>query len=276
MNNYMDRFRIKDKAVIITGAAGLLGEMHAIAVLEAEGHPILLDINNEKLNEVYTRLHERYPDLKISFYAVDITSKQELLLVRDQLQENKVLLYGLINNASNNPTMNDSKASNGRFEEFSLDEWEKDLNIGLKGAFLCSQVFVEEMKSNGDGAIINIASDLALIAPDQRIYEKDGVQKNLQAKKPVTYSVVKAGLVGLTKYLATYYAEFGIRANAVAFGGVSNYQDSKFVKKLTQLIPLGRMAERDEYICSIIYILSEGSSYMTGTVVTIDGGRTCW
>lgn len=276
MNNYMERFRIKEKAVIITGAAGLLGEMHAVAVLEAGGHPVLLDINNEKLNEVYTRLHEKYPDLKISFYAADITSKQEILLVREQLKENKVLVYGLINNASNNPTMNDNKASNGRFEEFSLDEWEKDLNIGLKGAFLCSQVFAEEMKSNGEGVIINIASDLALIAPDQRIYEKDGIEKNLQAKKPVTYSVVKAGLVGLTKYLATYYAEFGIRANAVAFGGVSNHQDSKFVKKLTQLIPLGRMAERDEYICSIIYMLSEGSSYMTGTVVTVDGGRTCW
>jgi len=117
---------------------------------------------------------------------------------------------------------------------------------------------------------------LGIIAPDQRIYRKPGLKGNEQPVKPVTYLVIKHGLVGLTKYLATYWAEKNIRVNAVCPGGVYNGQDRIFVQKLTNLIPMGRMAKIDEYKATVVYMISDASSYMTGSVVIIDGGRTSW
>lgn len=124
--------------------------------------------------------------------------------------------------------------------------------------------------------ILNIASDLALIGPDQRIYRKDGLEDVAQPVKPVTYSVVKAGLVGLTRYLATYWADRGVRCNALCPGGVENGQDPDFVRLLTNLIPLGRMAERGEYRAVVAFLCSDASSYMTGAVIPMEGGRTAW
>ena len=124
--------------------------------------------------------------------------------------------------------------------------------------------------------ILNISSDLGIIAPDQRIYRKEGLEDEMQTVKPVTYSVIKHGLIGLTKYLATYYAEKGVRCNALCPAGVFNGQDEEFLQKLTNLIPMGRMANVEEYKGTIVYMLSEAGSYMTGSTVIVDGGRTCW
>ena len=124
--------------------------------------------------------------------------------------------------------------------------------------------------------ILNISSDLGIIAPDQRLYKKKGVNSNQQPVKPVSYSVVKHGIIGLTRYLATYWCENGVRVNALCPGGVYNNQPEDFVKKLTQLIPMGRMAEPDEYNNAVLFLISDASSYMTGSVVVMDGGRTCW
>ena len=132
------------------------------------------------------------------------------------------------------------------------------------------------MASRNKGVILNISSDLGIIAPDQRIYRKTGISDEMQPAKPITYSVVKHGIIGLTKYLATYWADKGIRVNAICPGGVYNGQPKEFVQKLTTLIPMGRMANIDEYQCAIIFLVSDASSYMTGSVLTVDGGRTCW
>lgn len=126
------------------------------------------------------------------------------------------------------------------------------------------------------GVILNISSDLGVIAPNQNLYRIDGETEENQPKKPVTYSVVKWGLIGLTKYLSTYWADKNVRSNAVAFGGVYNNQSEEFLKRVTELIPMGRMASKDEYMSSVIYLISEASSYMTGALVNIDGGRTAW
>jgi NAD(P)-dependent dehydrogenase (short-subunit alcohol dehydrogenase family) len=132
------------------------------------------------------------------------------------------------------------------------------------------------MAKRGGGVVVNVASDLAVIAPDQRLYRQPGLPADRQPVKPVTYSIVKTGLIGLTRYLATYWAEAGIRVNAISPGGVYNNQPDNFVQRLENLIPLGRMAEADEYQAAILFLCSGASSYMTGANLVIDGGRSCW
>ena len=274
----MDRFSLENKIVIITGGAGLLGRQHAEAVLEAYGIPVLLDISANGLLAAKECLIKKRNNATVETFVVDITSKDSLLKIKDKLIEIYGHIDALINNAANNPKMEtptDNMGAN-QFENFSLDIWNKDISVGLTGALLCAQVFGSQMAIQNKGVIINISSDLGIIAPDQRIYRREGIDDNKQTVKPVTYSVVKHGLIGLTKYLATYYAEKGIRVNSLCPAGVFNGQDDVFVEKLTNLVPMGRMANKDEYRGTIIYLLSDASSYMTGSTVIVDGGRTCW
>jgi len=132
------------------------------------------------------------------------------------------------------------------------------------------------MARRGKGVILNVASDLAVIAPDQRIYKKVGTPDAEQPVKPVTYSVVKTALIGLTRYLATYWADSGVRVNSISPGGVFNNQPEEFVKQVSERIPLGRMAQPDEYRGAVLFLCSDASSYMTGANLVVDGGRSCW
>ncbi len=131
-------------------------------------------------------------------------------------------------------------------------------------------------KDGKGGVILNIASDLSIFSPDQRLYRKEGLPSDAQPVKPVTYSVIKAGLVGLTRYLATYWAENGVRANALSPGGVFNGQGDEFVQRLSSLIPLGRMAQLDEYRAAVQFLCSDASAYMNGQNIVMDGGRSVW
>jgi NAD(P)-dependent dehydrogenase (short-subunit alcohol dehydrogenase family) len=171
----------------------------------------------------------------------------------------------------------DAKGKNwSRLENFSLEAWDEDIRVGLTGAFLCCRIFGAEMVKRRSGVVVNVASDLAVVAPDQRLYRREGLAEDEQPVKPVTYSVVKTALLGLTRYLATYWSSAGIRVNAISPGGVFNGQPEEFLERLNQLIPMGRMANRDEYQGAILFLCSDASSYMTGSNLVIDGGRTCW
>lgn len=276
--NTLDKFRLDGRVVIITGGAGLLGIKHAEAVLDAGGTAVLLDISEASLDRVVNTLGDEYETDKICGMTADITSKEKVEKVCKNILSKYRRIDGLINNAANNPKMEGNAANMGaiQFENFPVQMWMDDMMVGLTGTFLCSQVFGSVMAEQKSGVILNISSDLGIIAPDQRIYRKDGLAEKEQTIKPVTYSVIKHGLIGMTKYLATYYAEKGIRCNALCPAGVFNGQDEVFLEKLTNLIPMGRMANVDEYKSTILYMISDASSYMTGSTVVVDGGRTCW
>lgn len=277
--NSIEKFLIPERVIIITGGAGLLGKKHAEAIIEGGGVPILLDIADEYLEQARGILEQKYPGKMVEGYKADITDRFQLEAVGEDLLKKYGHVDGLINNAANNPKMEGNSANMKaiQLENFPMEIWLNDLAVGLTGAFVCSQVFGGIMaKSKRGGVILNISSDLGVIAPDQRIYRKEGLKDDEQTVKPITYSVIKHGLIGMTKYLSTYYAEKGVRANALCPGGVFNGQNDEFLAKLTSLIPMGRMADVDEYKSTVLYMLSDASSYMTGSTVIVDGGRTCW
>lgn len=277
-DNALNRFRIPGRICIITGGAGLMGYNHSEAVLSGGGIPVLLDISEDALAFAKDRLLEKFPKSEIVTYRTDITNREALEVVRDELLEKYGHIDALINNAANNPKMEGNAKNMGAitFENFPPSMWAADIAVGLTGSLLCSQVFGAQMAKQKSGVILNISSDLGVIAPDQRIYRKPGLPDEEQTVKPVTYSVIKHGLIGMTKYIATYWAEKGVRCNALCPAGIENGQDKEFIGRLTNLVPMGRMASKNEYQSTVLYMISDASAYMTGATVIVDGGRTCW
>ena len=275
----LDKFRLENKNVLITGAAGLLGKEHASAILEVGGKVILTDVTKKKLEDTKKILSSQFNPNSILISKMDVTKKQSIQKVSKDLSKSKIRVDVLINNAAINPKVGKklNPAKKIRFENLSPEDWNQELDVGLKGAFLCSQIFGTKMAADSKGGIIlNISSDLSVISPDQRIYQLKGISEENQPVKPVTYSVVKNGLIGLTKYVATYWASKGVRCNALSPGGVLTDQDNEFIKKLNRLIPLGRMASKDEYRSTVQYLCSEASSYVNGQNIIVDGGRSIW
>ena len=276
---YTDKFEIPGRVCVVTGGGGLIGRKHAEAIVEGGGIPVLLDIADAGMVRVKAALTEEYgEDLAIETYVTDITDRSALEKVRDDLMKKYGHIDVLINNAANNPKVEGGSKNLGamRFHNFPVEIWDQDLAVGLTGAMLCAQVFGEVMEKQKKGVILNISSDYGLIAPDQRIYRKEGLPEEQQTIKPVSYSVVKHGLIGLTKYLAIYWAEKGIRVNTLCPASLENGQDPEFVAKISNLIPMGRMSRPEEYVCTILYMISDAATYMTGATVVIDGGRTSW
>ena len=273
-----DLFTLKDKVIIITGAVGLLGFEYCKAILSANGIPILIDINEKLLKAKVSELKDKYPNCVFDSFVVDITNEKRLKKNCSEIIAKYGKIDGLINNAANNPKIEDNGEINfSRLENFNVNVWQNDLNIGLLGSFLCIKYYGFEISKNIEGgSIINVSSDLGVIAPNQNLYKKDGVSKDLQSVKPVTYSVIKHGINGLTKYVSTYWADKNVRCNSICPGGVFNNQPEDFLNKVSKLIPLGRMAKKEELNGIIIYLLSDASSYVNGSIINIDGGRTSW
>ncbi|UFQ99555.1 SDR family oxidoreductase [Pseudomonas wenzhouensis] len=269
-------FDLRGRVAVITGGGGLLGYQHAATIAELGGVPVLLDINAEGLANNAARLLDETGCEALTLQA-DITDLDAVVLAAEQIMGRHERVDILLNNAARNPKVESvGDRDFSRLENFPWEQWRLDLDVGLGGAFNCAKVFGAEMARQGHGVIVNIASDLGVIAPDQRLYRVDGRESDQQPVKPVTYSVVKHGLIGLTKYLATYWCEQGVRCNALSPGGVYAGQNDVFVSKLTQLIPLGRMAEADEYRGAIAFLCSDASAYMNGANLVIDGGRSTW
>lgn len=274
-----EKFSLHRKTALITGAAGLLGPEHAIALLESGARVVLTDISEHALNCVYQGLSQSFNRANIFTRIMDVSQPTKIREVFKDLCSHGIRVDILVNNAAIDPKVNSDKSlvETSRLENFPLEQWDLQMAVGLTGAFLCSQVFGSAMAKDGmGGVILNIASDLSVLSPDQRLYRQVNLQPDMQPVKPVTYSVIKAGLSGLTRYLATYWAEYGVRANTLSPGGVFNNQSDEFVERLSTLIPIGRMAQKDEYRSAVQFLCSDASSYLNGQNIVMDGGRSVW
>jgi NAD(P)-dependent dehydrogenase (short-subunit alcohol dehydrogenase family) len=264
------RFDLTGKVALVTGGAGLLGKQHTEALIESGAFVYVADINNNAAKVFCDGLGGKAAPIHLN--VADTENVQECL--NTVLSESGAIDI-LVNNAAIDPKVDaNSIVETSRLENFSLEQWQFQLDVGLTGAFLCSKHFGGWMASNNGGVILNIASDLSVFAPDQRLYRKDSLPEDQQPVKPVTYPVIKTSLLGLTRYLATYWAEKGIRVNALSPGGVYTNQPDEFVAKLSKLIPMGRMANVDEYRGVVQFLCSEASSFMTGQNIVMDGGRS--
>lgn len=278
MSNLPARYDLTGKRALITGSAGLLGREHAAALIECGADVVLTDLNADALEAARTALVASLPGAPVHCHVLDVTDRDNIRRVAGALASAGLPVDILVNNAAIDPKVSDSGlGDSSRLENMELHDWNLQLAVGLTGAFLCTQVFGTAMARSGRGGVIlNIASDLSVIAPDQRLYSRAGEDRLEQSVKPVTYSVIKTGLVGFTRYLATYWADCGVRANSLSPGGIYNGQGEEFVRRLSSLIPLGRMARRDEYRSAVQFLCSDASSYLNGQNIVMDGGRSIW
>ena len=276
--NFHKQTSLKDKIVLITGGAGLIGSSLAKAVIELEGIPILLDKNDEGLKLLRREFIAR--NKKNEIYALNFLNTQAMDEVIIDIKKKYKKIDVLINGVAF--AMKDLQKSSGdffeNFENYSKDLWQMAIDVNLTGTFLITQSVGKIMKKNGGGKIVNIASDVGVISPDHRIYEPNPFYdyKGVDFNTPLSYSVSKAGIISMTKYLATYWAKDGINVNSVSPAGIYNNQDEKFVEQLSYRIPLGRMAKVQEVVLPIIFLCTDASSFITGTNLMLDGGRTAW
>ncbi len=273
------KFDLTGRTALITGAAGLMGVEHASALLQSGATVVLTDLADAPLAKTAEQLAGAAARERVLTHAMDVTSPAAITAVAARLEADGRRIDILVNNAAIDPKVSGDRGvvETSRFESFPLAQWDLQVAVGLTGAFLCSQVFGSAMARDGRGGVIlNIASDLSVFSPDQRLYRKEGLAEALQPVKPVTYSVIKTGLIGLTRYLATYWADRGVRANALSPGGIYTGQADEFVQRLSHLIPMGRMATRDEYHAAVQFLCSDASAYLNGQNIVMDGGRSVW
>ena len=259
-------FDLTDKVVVITGASGMLGAQYAYGLSECGANVILADIDISKSKTIEKKIIKNFSTKPMSI-KLDLTNKESILSMTSSILKKYSKIDILINNAAyqGNP-----KIRSSGFENLELETWNQAIDVNLTGVFLCCQSIGKQMIKQKSGNIINIASTYGLVGPDQRIYGKSG------QNSAIFYAATKSAILNLTRYLATYWEGKGIRVNTFSPGGVENKQDPDFIKKYSKKTPLGRMAKKDEYVGSIIFLASDASSYMTGSNLIVDGGWTAW
>lgn len=262
-------FDLTGKTALITGGGGILGRRITKALVAHGAKVAVVDLDYDKAAAVSDELsldeHSR-----IFPFAADVTSPNNVAQLKSLVTEQLGQIDVLLNNAA-------GKTANffTPFEEFPLADWDQVMSINLTGVMLCCQAFGSEMAQRRSGSIINTLSVYGIVAPDQRIYE-GSLYEGRPINTPAVYSASKAGVWGLTKYLASYWGSSGVRVNAVTPGGVFSGQNETFVARYSARVPLGRMADRDEMSGAMVFLASDASSYVTGQNIVVDGGLTVW
>lgn len=261
--------KYKKKFALITGASGLLGEQHSIALLEENFNLIITDIDYFGLNRLKKKLQINFKN-KIIIKKMDVSKESSIQNVANFIKKNKINLTVLVNNAALDAKVSKNIKKKNNLENFDYKFFIKEFNVGLLGVIFSVKHFGKLISKNKNGgSIINIGSDLSVIAPNHSIYQ-DGY------KKPISYSIIKHGLLGLTKYIATYWPDKKVRCNMISPGPILQKQPIKLIKNLKKMIPLGRLANKSEYRSAIKFLSLDKSSYITGQNLIIDGGRTVW
>lgn len=260
-----DAFRLNGKVVVLTGAAGIIGAEVTRLFLESGARVFAIDREAALLEQRLGKSHD-----SLLTCVADVSSKDLVGRAFAQLQGAWGVPHVLLNNAA-------AKSANffEPFETFALDEWNEVMAVNLTGAMLCAQVFGGAMAERGSGSVVNTLSIYGVVAPDQRIYE-GSEYLGRAINTPAIYAASKAGLWGLTKYLATYWGHRGVRVNAITPGGVFSGQNDTFVKNYSDRVPLGRMAQADDMANAMCYLASDAAKYVTGHNLVVDGGWTAW
>jgi len=270
-------FDLRGRVAVVTGGAGLLGAEHGHALAELGAAVVLADLDEAAAERRAGEVNDAGHPGRARAVRMDVTDEASIRAAAAWMERELGRADILVNNAAVDPKVGQQGLrEDSRLEHLPLDAWRLQLEVGLTGAMLCAKVFGARMAEARSGVILNIASDLSVFGPDQRLYRQEGRTPDQQPVKPVGYSVVKTGLVGLTRYLATYWAECNVRANALSPGGVYVNQPEAFVQRLVERIPLGRMATPSEYRAAVQFLCSDASRYMTGQNIVIDGGRSTW
>lgn len=267
-------FDIKGKIIIITGGLGQLGRQFTTALTERGAKVAIFDTAVDSPHtplEIQNNLNEPL----CIYEPVDVTRKASIQKGLQDVIQQWGLPDALINNAALDSPPDAPAEENGPFENYPEESFDRIMEVNTKGVFLACQVIGGAMAEKGKGSIINICSIYGLVSPNQKIYAYRR-ESGTPFFKPVAYSVSKSALLNLTRYLATYWGNKNIRVNTLTFGGVYNNQDNTFLANYCDRVPLGRMANEDEYNGAIIFLVSEASSYMTGANLIIDGGWTSW
>ena len=274
MSAELPNFDLSGRVAVVTGGAGLLGRQFCHTLAAAGAAVLVVDMSEAGAQRVANEVAQTRAAVEAKKTDITKPDKVEAMLATALEQFGRVDI--LVNSAAMNPQVSSSGklTSSGAFESFPLEIWQQALDVNLTGAFLCSQAVIGQfLEQESPGVVINICSTYGLVGPDQRIYQREGQEPQY---KPVDYTVTKAGILGLTKYLATHYGDRGIRANALTPGGVFNDQDADFLQAYSARAVLGRMAQPDEMNGALLFLASDASSYMTGANLVVDGGWTAW
>lgn len=266
--------RLEGKSVLVSGAGGLLGSKFVEVCLREGARVIAVDIDAVALERISLTAKEKHSN-SLMVHAADITNESSIDALFEQIPS-EFFPNCLVNNAAINPRVENGEMGRNRLEDISKERWDIEFNVGLWGPFVLSRAFGQRaISAKRTGTIVNIGSDYAHIAPNQKIYREEASDTG-PALKPVTYPVMKHGVVGLSRYLSTYWGRSGIRVNTLSPGGIANGQTATFVSLLAEQVPLGRLATSDELTGALIFLLSDESSYVTGAEIVVDGGRQIW
>lgn len=267
-------FNLSGQVAILTGGGGLLGREFLGTLLQAGANVVVADVNEHAARDA-ARAHDGQDQTMV--VGVDISRREECERLTEQTMRRWGRIDILVNNAAIDPKFDAAAAEqqSHRFEDYPIEAWRNALDVNLTGPFLCCQSVGKVMVHQRRGVIVNVSSMYGLVGPDQRLYARDG-QNEQTMFKPASYAVTKAGVAQLTRYLAAYWGDAGIRVNTLTPGGIKNAQDEDFLRRYADRTPMGRMALKTEMSGALLFLVSDASTYMTGANVVVDGGWTAW